>query len=172
MGRPSTIESHERFNDISHALDRGDTLTEVSSRFGVSVQALSRWNISRKSQLAAQLDDDALNVPDLLQRLTDVADDARLARRESKHFTPAARSRAIEAESRVLAGIIDRLGIDDLTISDALTVNAMFTQTVAAWVQAEPEHSRSLVRQLQRHDHDQISAAGNTLAARLPEERR
>src|SRR5688572_11040705 len=112
MGRPSSIETHARRDAIDVSLRKGRTLTEISGQYGVSVQALSRYAISRKARLAAELDDDGITVSSLLRRLTDVADAARDARRAATYATPATRSRALEAEARVLAQIADRIWVD------------------------------------------------------------
>ena len=102
MGRPSTIETHPRRDAIVAEIRAGRTLTEIGARYGVSLQAMSRFVISRKSQLVAELDEDGISVSSLVQRLADVADAAREARRQATYATPATRSRALEAEARVL----------------------------------------------------------------------
>lgn len=165
MGRPSTVESHPKLDAILAEIRAGRTLTEIAARYGLSLQAMSRFVISRKSQLVAELDDDGITVSSLVQRLTDVADAAREARKQSQFASQATRSRALEAEARVITQIMNQVGIDDITVSDNLRDGQRFVRLVAKWATEHPEHAFGLVSALQA-DND-LNDLGDALAARL-----
>lgn len=167
MGRPSTIGTHPKRAQIENEITQGYPLTEISARYGVSVQALSRYAKYRKAQLAAELDDDGLSVSSLLQRLTDVADAARDARRSATFATPAARSRALEAEARVLAQVADRIGVDDSTVSEHLIAWSKFARIVAQLAPVHREHAAELIAALRAEADEDLSSLADALAARL-----
>jgi len=165
MGRPSSVTTHPKLDAIENEIREGRTLTEIAGRYGLSVQSLSRWAISRKARLAAELDEDGISVSSLLARLTDVADAAREARRQATYATPAVRARALETESRVLAQILNQVGIDDTTVSAHLAAWQRFAGIVAKHVSKYPDTAPELIAAL-RADDD-LAGLGDSLAARI-----
>lgn len=170
MGRLNTITSHARRDAIDLSIREGRTLTEISARYGVSVQALSRYAISRKAQLVAELEDDGISVSSLVQRLSELADDARQARRYAQWSTPATKARAIESEARVLGQILDRIGVDDLTVSEHLEGGQKFIRLVAKWATENPERAVELVARL-RADDD-LADLGEAIDAQMKKEKK
>lgn len=150
IGRPSTVEQHPARARIVAALEAGETYESIRSWTGLSVSALSRFAISRKSDLA-KLAEDEPNTTDVIVRAVQIADDARDLRQRSKHATPVARARAIKVESEALSVLINHLGIDDTSAERAFEESVELVAALGEHAQRDPESMRSLLRTMAEH---------------------
>lgn len=164
-GRPSTVETHPARARIDAALDAGETYESIRTWTGLSVSALSRYAISRKSDLAKLLEDEP-STTDVIVRAVQIADDARDLRQRSRHATPVARARAIKVESEALSVLINHLGIDDTTAERAFEQSMELVNALAEFVVQDPEGTRSLLRTLRAHPV--LSDLADALKKRLP----
>jgi transcriptional regulator with XRE-family HTH domain len=164
MGRPNTIESHPKKDQLIIALAEGAPLTDLAARYGVSVQALSRYRISRNALI---LNDELPELHDLVGRAVELADDARKLRGMTAYTSPGVRARLIEVEARVLRELLDRLGVDDATITETLELSRLFMTEVARWARHEPEQTRPLVDRLRHHADEDVRELGAMLAVQL-----
>lgn len=143
-GRPSTVRRHPQLSRIIADLDSGVSYAEVGTKYGLSHSAVGRFAISRKSELVKMIDGQP-SIDELVPRLIDVADHAQEFRRQSRVAGSAVQqSRAIKAESDVLARLIHELGITDATIPEALAEARTLAQAAAAFTRNEPEAAQRL----------------------------
>lgn len=147
-GRPSSVETHPARARIEAALDAGETYESIRAWAGVSVSSLSRFSISRKSQLAKLVDGEP-NVTDVILRAISIADDARDLRHRSKLTgTPVARARAIKTETEALNVLVSRLGIDDTAAEQAFEQTQELLKGLVRFVKTNPEGARALISTL------------------------
>lgn len=150
IGRPSTVETHSARARIDAALDAGETYESIRTWTGLSVSSLSRYAISRKSDLA-KLAEDEPSVTDVIVRAVQIADDARDLRQRSRHATPVARARAIKVESEALSVLINHLGIDDTTAERVFEEAMELVAALGEFAKRDPEAARSLLRTMAAH---------------------
>jgi hypothetical protein len=144
IGRPSTVENHSARARIDVALDSGETYESIRTWTGLSVSALSRYAISRKSDLA-KLAEDEPSTTDVIVRAVQIADDARDLRRKSRTSTPVARARAIKVESEALGVLIRHLGIDDTAAERVFEETAELVASLVEHTKRDPEAMRGLL---------------------------
>lgn len=120
MARSSTIDTHPESAKIIEMIATGVPAVEINRRFpGVSVFAISRYKVKRSNILGEILKaEDGIDISDVIGRLADLADSARVARRLADASTsPQVRARSIAAELSVLDRLVNRLGVDDVTVA-------------------------------------------------------
>ncbi|HEY9309917.1 MAG TPA: hypothetical protein VIP82_19105 [Microbacterium sp.] len=151
-GRPSSVETHALRGRIEEALDAGETYESIRTWTGLSVSSLSRFAISRKSDLAKLVDGEP-STTDVILRSIEIADDARDLRRRTKRLnaTPVARARAIKVEAEALTVVIDRLGIDDTAAEKTFEQTQALLQALADHAMTDPDSTRSLLRTMRAH---------------------
>lgn len=148
MGRNSTVESHPQVERINSMLDDGVSYAEVSTRFGLSVSAVGRYAISRKSTLA-KISNAEPNITDVVPRLVEAADHAQEFRRNARRTGSAVQqSRAIKVETDVLSRLLAELGVTDTAITETLAEARALVLALGAYVRAEPLHARILLDHL------------------------
>lgn len=147
VGKPSTIAVHPARAEIERALDAGEPYRSISSKYGVSRSALSRFALSR-APLVRVLNEEP-NVTDVVPRLLEAADDARDLRRHTRSSgNPPARARAIKVEADILTTLADRLGIDELAIEDFYLQTNSLVRALMQQAKTDPDATRSLIRTL------------------------
>lgn len=164
MARPSTVENHPKRDQLIIALAEGAPLTDLAAQYGVSVQALSRYRISRNALI---LNDELPSLHDVVGRVVELADDARKLRGMTAYTSPGVRARLVEVEGRVLSQLLDKLGIDDLTISETIGNATQLMTELARWARDEPEQARPFVHRLRHHADDDVRELGQLLAAQM-----
>ncbi|MEO2133200.1 hypothetical protein [Microbacterium sp.] len=143
-----TIKGRPIQGRIDQLLDAGTTYKEIRTLTGLSVPAIGRYAISRKSQLAKVADGEPA-VTDVILRLIDAADDARELRRQSRVVgTPVQRARAIKIETELLVRLIDTLGIDDTSVSDFVGQVEALLPVLRTFAVEQPENARHLIEAL------------------------
>ncbi len=153
MGRPNSVLAHPELTRINSMLDAGLTYDKIIRTVGsLSLSALSRHAISRKTELARLVDDEP-GVTNILVRLTEVADHAQKLRRESKFTgTPVHQARAIKAELDALGKLADKLGIDDLVTESVAEEFKAFTMALKIFNRTYPESAADLIAVLKKED--------------------
>lgn len=151
LGRPSSVSNHPAVQTINRMLDGGETYDAIIRTVGnVSASALSRYAISRKSELAKVADDNT-GVITLLGRLTDVADHARELRKLSRiSGTPMAQARAIKAETDVLNRMISSLGVDGNVLGDIEEEIRALVTALTIFRRSFPESAEDLIEILHK----------------------
>lgn len=119
MARQSIIDTHPDSVKIIEMIAAGVPAVDINRRYPeVSVFAISRYKIKRSSVLSNILDTESPDLADVIGRLADLADSARIARRLADASTsPQVRARSIAAELAVLDRLANRLGLDDLAVA-------------------------------------------------------
>ncbi|MDR5699955.1 hypothetical protein [Agromyces aerolatus] len=174
MSRPSQIQTHEQRDAIERALIAGRPVSQISAQFSVSRESLYRHtNAHLAPTLREQLrGENRHRTSRLVQRLADIADDhahARESLRAAGHLAGAVR--AGDAETRAIAVLLDRLGIDDLAILDLLNDGDSLARAAGRLARSNPEAGRQLVAHL--HDlgahalADALSQTMNTTVKEL-----
>lgn len=142
-------------------LDDGVSYAQTAHATGCSPQAVARYAISRKTELAKLIDGD-LAVTDVAARLIEAADDARELRRQSRQVgTPVARARAIKAETDVIAKLLRELDVSDTALADGLDEVFALAATLKTFVQTKPEHARPLIDLLLKSSSPDVGEALN-----------
>lgn len=151
-GRPSSVETHAARARIEAALDAGETYESIRTWTGLSTSSLSRFAISRKSDLA-KIADGEPNVTDVILRAVEIADDARDLRRQTRELkgTPVARARAIKTEADALRIVIDKLGINDTTAEETYEAAQELINAVTKHMWSDPDSGRSLLRTMREY---------------------
>lgn len=145
--RVSTVEKHPLLQSINSMLDNGTPYREISAQTGLSVPAIGRHAISRKSTLA-KLADGEPNVTDVVRRVLDAAEDARELRRYIRlSGTPVQRARAIRVELDALQKVIDALGVSDTDMSETVEQITTLVPVLVAHVVAD-ESSGALIQRM------------------------
>lgn len=149
MGRKSTVAEHPQRTRIDNMLDDGVSYAEISRTIGnLSLPAIGRYSLSRKSELA-KIADDEPGVTQLLARLVQVAEHARDLRHQAKLTgSPLHQARAIKSETDVLGKLMDELGVKDTTVAETLEESRVLVTAFKIFVRTYPESARDLVKVL------------------------
>jgi hypothetical protein len=148
-----SICNHPHANEISADLIAGVEYRAIVQKWdgAVSSSALSRHS---QRHLALTLRDQAqargTAAPvDLLQRLVEVADDARAARlRLRDSGTASAQARATDVEVKVLQSLLGQFGIDSKATVAAMEDAERLVRSVAKFSTAHPAASADLIREI------------------------
>lgn len=152
MGRHSTAATHPQVARIDSMLDDGVPYAEVARHMGLSLAAVGRYALLRKSELA-KLADDEPSASDVISRLLEAADHAQEARRRSRvSGSPVHQARAIKAETDVLARLVDELGISDTTVTESLQQMHDLVQILGEHTRAERLYAAPLLDRLKKSD--------------------
>lgn len=144
QGKASTIATHPARAEIEAALNAGEPYRSISAKFGVSRSSLSRFVLSR-APLARVLADEP-NLTEIIPRLLEAADDAQALRRQTRASgNAAARARAIKTEADLLATLADRLGVDDVSLSEFIEQARELIRALRAFALRDPDAARSLI---------------------------
>jgi hypothetical protein len=145
--RLSTVEQHPLLPTINSMLDNGTPYREISAQTGLSVPAIGRHAISRKSTLA-KLADSEPNVTDVVRRVIDAAEDARELRQYIRLTgTPVQRARAIRVELDALQKVIDALGVTDTDMGETVEQITNLVPVLVAHV-VRDENSAALIERM------------------------
>ena len=172
LGRPCSTCSHADRAEIENALLSAGSLSSLSSRWGLSVAGVKRHIAGHMApELREQLrGSQAMNVTDLLQRLADIANDARDARTRALDAGNVSISlKAGDAELRALATITGRLGVDDSAVLAQLRDGEMLARAVGSLIRSHPQAVEALVAALEQGGASEMAGA---LTAVLRNERK
>jgi hypothetical protein len=152
MGRPNSVMAHEKRLEIDRALRNGESLTSISARFeSVSVSALSRYAISQKAALVRLMEAEE-GPADLTSRFREVADSARKLRQIADlGGSTSERARALSTELSVLVAISDRLGIDDLSITELHNATGRLVSVLEEFAVENPGAASALIALMAKH---------------------
>lgn len=146
MSRASTVATHPQRARIESMLDDGVSYADIVRTYPVlSLASVGRFALSRRSELA-KIASDEPGVTDVLSRLVQIADHAQEIRRHMKVAgTPVAQSRAIKTESEILTKLLTELGVDDVTVLDALTESQSLIGGFKVFLRSFPESAHDLL---------------------------
>jgi len=118
MARQSTIDGHPHKDKIVEMIANGVPAVQINRTYpDVSVYAISRYKVKRIDAVASILADDQNSPAEVIGRLADLADSARIARKLADvSQTPAVRARVITAELQVLDRLV-KLSVDDTSVA-------------------------------------------------------
>jgi hypothetical protein len=103
--------------------------------------------------LAQIADLDAPDPASVIVRLIELADDARQTRKLSAiSGSPVARARAQAAELAALDKVIDRLGIDDVTVVHLAGATSALVRAVQKYLAQHPEDLTDVLAVLREHE--------------------
>lgn len=138
----------------------GVSYSVIARKFSLSLPAVGRYALSRRSVLE-QFEDDQPNLVTVALRLLDAADHAREVRRHSRIAgTPVAQSRAIRDETDVLVKLVDKLGIDETDLPEFIDSSIAMGKAVIEHVQ----HDRTADDLITRLQNDlAVADIGNAL---------
>lgn len=153
MSRRSSIDSHPQREAIEKALASGITGAQIARQYGVSESAISRHRISRMDAIAQIADLDMPDPASVVVRLMELADDARQTRKlAALSGTPVTRARAQASELAALDKVINRLGIDDVTVVHLAGATSALVRSVQRYVQRHPENLADVLNALAEHE--------------------
>ena len=148
MGRTHTIKTHPQRKRIESMLADGIPQATVAREFSLAPATLSRFINSIKSD-AAKIVEDQPGVTDVLARLVETAEHARLLRLQSKLTgSPVAQSRAIKGEQEILSKLLTELGIEDVTVGHVLEETHSLVVGIRTFVRTYPDSAADLVQVL------------------------
>jgi len=162
LPREARSEVTSALHEVGQGL-RSRSAASIAREVGVSPHAMSRHikNGHEKRSMPAVLTPEAtadLNLASLVTRLTDVAESARLVRLAAQADGHRGDTlKAAEAENRVLATLVARLGVTGLAVSEALREGALLARATAAACREEPDVADTIVRHLNAIGGDSIS---------------
>lgn len=148
-GRHSTVEHHPLRARIDLMLDDGVTYEQIVRTVGgVSLSAVGRYALSRKSELE-KLAEGEPGVTGILARLVEAADHAHDLRTRSKlSGSPVAQNRAIKGEIEVLAKLMGELGVSDTSVTDAIRESDAVVTALKVFVRTYPDSGADLLKVL------------------------
>lgn len=153
-----SICNHPRRAEIEAGLLEGVELRVLVGQHSgsISTSALSRHT---QQHLQPALREQALDTPaaptDLLQRLAEVADDARAARiRARDSGTASAQARAADTETRVLFGMLQTLGVKDTSTITAMAEAEKLAHAVGRFALANPMAAHALILEIKNQGLD------------------
>ncbi|GAA1523093.1 DNA-binding NarL/FixJ family response regulator [Microbacterium ginsengiterrae] len=148
MAAQSSIDRHPDRERIVELIASGMPGAEIARRYSVSESAISRWRSSRMQVLNQIITDDGTDPTEIMGRLADLADSARVTRKlADASSSPQVRARAIAAELSVLDRLA-KLGVDDTSttrLNQALgplvrTVQTLYRRFPSEVLSALAEH--------------------------------
>jgi len=146
-GRPSTVEKHPLLPSINSMLDNGTPYRAIAKETGLSLPAIGRYALSRKSTLA-KIADGQPNVTDVVSRVLDAADDARELRQYIRLTgTPVQRARAIRVELDALDKVMNTLGVSDTDMGETVEQTTALVHVTLAHVVTD-ESAAALIDRL------------------------
>lgn len=153
MSRRSSIDTHPQREAIEAALASGVTGASIARQFGVSESAISRHRVSRMDAIAQIADLETPDPANVITRLIELADDARQTRKlAALSGTPVTRARAQASELAALDKVIDRLGIDDVTVVHLAGATSALVRAVQTYVRKHPESTADILAILREHE--------------------
>jgi len=145
LGRPSSIATRPDVNSIILDLDAGIAYERLSTKYGVSTSALSRFNLARNA-VEENVQTGRNPVTDVISRLMEAADDAQQLRRHTALTgAPLSRARSIKTETDILLSLVDRLGISDTSLAETARDAESLVNALAVFVREHPEHALPLI---------------------------
>ncbi|MEV8239541.1 hypothetical protein AB0O90_04850 [Microbacterium testaceum] len=151
LGRPSSIATRPDVNSIILDLDAGIAYERLSTKYGVSTSALSRFNLARNA-VEENVQTGRNPVTDVVSRLVEAADDAQQLRRHTALAgAPLSRARSIKTETDILLSLVDRLGITDTSLAETARDAESLVNALAVFVREHPEHARPLIETIASH---------------------
>ncbi|MDQ1083915.1 MULTISPECIES: hypothetical protein [Microbacterium] len=151
LGRPSSIATRSDVNSIILDLDAGIAYERLSTKYGVSTSALSRFNLARNA-VEENVQSGRNPVTDVVSRLVEAADDAQSLRRHTALTgAPLSRARSIKAEADILLNLVDRLGITDTSIADVMRDAESIMNATAEFVREHPSSALPLIESIAKH---------------------
>ena len=151
-----SICNHPESEAISGEILAGVELRAIAARWdgSISTSALSRH---AQRHLAPALRDAAQGTPaapvDLLQRMVDLADDARAARIRARDTgTPSAQTRSADLEVKVLQALLGQYGIDSGATVAAMADAEKLVKSVARYATEHPAAAPDLIGVIRSQD--------------------
>lgn len=159
MSRCTVCRSGEREQIEDQALT-GGMVRVIARRHGLSESALRRHLAQhvRPALQAAARQRVELHAGSILQRLASMADDAEAIRNAAltRGATRTAVA-ALDSERAVLALIMDRLNVSDLSILAALREHDALSRAMAMLANSSPEFGEQIARHLRELDEAQLA---------------
>ncbi len=141
-GRSCTICAHAELGDIDHALVANGSVSQLSQQFGVSRDALYRhlrWHLRPRVQQSLP-SAPSVRPLSLVERLEDIANDARAARRTAYASGNAGLgARLGDAETRALDSLADRFQITHDSVAADRAREAQVARAVDRALKRSPE---------------------------------
>ncbi|MFP1601892.1 hypothetical protein ACLD0U_04280 [Microbacterium sp. 2216-1] len=138
MGTKSSIDRHPDRERIVEMIGNGASGAEIARQYGVSQSAISRYKISRQTMLTQVLNQDADDPTEILGRLADLAESARITRKlADTSSSPQVRARAISAELAVLDRLT-KLAITDTEIVRLTQAAGLMVKVIQALARTHP----------------------------------
>lgn len=167
--RCSICNSPER-EAVDQALLEGVELRVIVGQHSgsISTSALSRHT---QRHLQPALRDAARDTPaapvDLLQRMVDLADDARAARIRARDTgTPSAQARSADLEVKVLQALLGQYGIDSGATVTAMADAEKLVKSVGRYATSHPTAARDLIGEIRQQGLAQFADDLDTLVFR------
>ena len=165
MTRQSTVALHPQVTRINTMLDDGVPYATIAREMGLKTSSVGRWALARKSELAKALDGEPTTT-DVLSRLVEAADHARDARRQAKLTgSPVHQARMIKAEADVLTKLLDELGVQDTSLSEAFEEMQGLARALSVLIRTEPDAASALLKVARQVPA--LESFARTLATRL-----
>lgn len=148
MGRRPTIAGTSMQSRVEALLDAGEPYSSIRKATGLSESSISRFNLSRKSQISRAFDGEP-NAVNLVSRMLEAADSARSARLAAVRLgSPVGIARATKLEADILGKLLGELGVNDATQRE---VNAQIMDIIDALgtlADTDPETARAFADHL------------------------
>jgi hypothetical protein len=160
-GRPCRIcSSSERSAIESRLLTQ--SVSTISGQFGISTSSIHRHVAAHlQPELREALrGSQSVSTSDLMQRIAEIADAARDARRAAIGSSNTSASiRAGDGELRALLALLNQLGIDDIEILNTLREGEVLARAVGAVAGAYPDLGELIAVQLDKAGADTMASA-------------
>lgn len=168
MGRRSTVSTHPQREAIEYALSTGVPGAQIARRYGVSESAISRHRISRMDALSRVADPSEPHITGVMQRLVELADDARETRKlTALSGTPVSRARAQSTELAALEKLIGLLGVTDTFAVELAMASTSLVRVIQTLLTDHPEASGDIIAALD--EHDELTELADALRAQQRE---
>lgn len=168
-GKSCTVCAHAELGEIDHALVASASVSQLSQQFGVSRDALYRhlkWHLRPTVQRAVVTVPDARPLA-LVERLADIANDARAARRNAYASGNAGLgARLGDAETRALDSLADRFRIDHGSVAADRAREAQVARAVDRALKHSPELAALVANELEAEGLHDLAA---NLRPEIPE---
>jgi hypothetical protein len=145
MGRHSSVATHPERARVDRMLDDGVSYAEIARAMGLSISATSRYAIARKSELAKLADGDVAPSK-YIERLVEIADHAREARRRARlSGSPVHQARMIKSEVDVITRLLSELGVSEDWLPEFVNQSEDLLRTLADVCDTNPEAGRVVI---------------------------
>lgn len=153
IGRKCSTCVHVHRDEVELALLQGEPVSVVSRRFGLSSAALRRHLHQHAGPALknAVFGSEGLRASELLDRVLDIADDARGLRMSALEAgNSSAATRAGDAELRALDALTRRLGVDDTELIEQLRALEILAIAVGRAARKNPAVATEVAASLRR----------------------